>query len=80
MMMTGFGMGFGGLWMILVWLVIIGGGIWLLAALFPWQQTNGTDTRDQLDESALAILQQRYALGELTRQEFEAIRRDLEQA
>lgn len=79
-MMTGFGMGFGGLWMILVWLVIIGGGIWLLAALFPRQQTNGTDTRDQLDESALAILQQRYALGELTRQEFEAIRRDLEQA
>ena len=78
-MMTGFGMGFGGLWMILVWLVIIGGGIWLLATLFPRQHTNGANTSKQSDESALAILQQRYARGELTRQEFEAIRRDLEQ-
>lgn len=79
-MMTGFGMGFGGLWMVLVWLVIIGGGIWLLAALFPRQHKDGTSSRDQSDESALAILQQRYARGELTRGEFEAIRRDLEQA
>jgi putative membrane protein len=79
-MMTGFGMGFGGLWMILVWLVIIGGGIWLLAALFPRHQANKSDTGEQSDESALAILQQRYARGELTHQEFEAIRRDLERA
>lgn len=77
-MMTGFGMGFGGLWMILVWLLIIGGGVWLLAALFPRHQANKLESEKQSDESALAILRQRYARGEITRKEFETIRRDLE--
>ncbi len=33
--MMGFGMGFTGIWMIIFWIVIIGAGIWILAALFP---------------------------------------------
>lgn len=79
-MMIGLGMGFGGIWIALIWLVIIGAGIWLLAALFPGQRTDQENSGKESEESALAILQQRYARGELTRQEFEAIRRDLEQA
>ena len=76
-MMTGFGMGFGSLWMILIWVLIIGGGIWLVATLFPKAST--TNNNDQPGDTALTILQQRYARGELTKEEFEAIRHDLKQ-
>ena len=79
-MMTGFGMGFGGfgfIFMALFWIVIIGGGIWLLSNLFP--KNNGSQTRPSDNESALDILKQRYARGELTKEEYESIRYDLEQ-
>lgn len=77
-MMTGMGMGLGGLWMILIWLGMVSGSIWLLAILFPRQRDRQpTDTHTA--ESALTILRQRYVRGELTREEFDAIRRDLEQ-
>jgi putative membrane protein len=79
-MMTGLGLAFGGFWMILVWLVIIGGGIWLLTALFPRQQSGGASSTEAAGENALAILKQRYARGELSRDEFDAMRHDLEQA
>jgi hypothetical protein len=59
-------------------LLFVGGGIWLLAALFPRagiSPENGAESNGD----ALAILKQRYARGELSKEEFEAIRRDLEQ-
>jgi putative membrane protein len=74
--MTGFGMGFSSLWMVLIWVLIIGGGIWLVATLFPKASTTNND---QPGDTALTILQQRYARGELTKEEFEAIRHDLKQ-
>lgn len=78
-MMTGFGMGVGGyIWMIIFWLAIIGGGIWLLTTLFPRTRTS-TDSRPEAKNDAVAILKQRYARGELSKAEFETIRRDLEQ-
>ncbi len=73
-MMTGFGMGF--VFMALFWIVIIGGGIWLLGNLFP--KNNGLQSRPSDNESALDILKQRYARGELTKEEYESIRCDLE--
>lgn len=78
-MMTGFGMGFGFIWMVLFWVLIIGGSVALLAAIFPKlakTQPNGTAVADD----ALVILKKRYAQGELSKEEFEAIRQDLEQA
>jgi len=78
-MMTGFGMGFGGFGFIFValfWIVIIAGGIWLLSNLFP--KNNGAHSEQSGDESALDILKQRYARGELTKEEYESIRYDLE--
>ena len=80
MMMTGFGMGFGGyIWMIIFWITIIGGGIWLLAALFPRTRTS-PDSRAESNGDPLTILKQRYARGELSKEEFETISHDLEQA
>lgn len=79
-MMAEFGMGFNGhIWMIIFWIAIIGGGIWLLATLFPRTSTS-PDSEAKSKGDALAILKQRYAHGELSKEEFEAIRRDLEQA
>jgi putative membrane protein len=78
-MMSGFGMGFGFIWMILFWVLIIGGSVALLAAIFPKLakvQPNGTAVKDD----ALVILKKRYAQGELSKEEFETIRQDLEQA
>jgi putative membrane protein len=78
MMMTGLGMGLGGVWMIIFWAVIIGGGIWLLATLFPKSALSPKVDGDP-EVNSLAILKQRYARGELSKEEFETIRRDLEQ-
>ena len=78
-MMTGFGMGFGGfgfIFMGLFWIVIIGAGIWLLSNLFP--KNNESQTRPSDNETALDILKQRYARGELTKEEYESMRHDLE--
>ena len=74
-MMTGLS---GHFWMIIFWVIIMGGGIGLLVALFPRANTS-PDSTSKSDGDALEILQQRYARGELSKKEFEAIRRDLEQ-
>ncbi|MCA9945780.1 MAG: SHOCT domain-containing protein [Anaerolineales bacterium] len=73
-------MGFGGaIWMIIFWVVILGGGIWLLATIFP-RASSASDSSVQTNDDPLVILKQRYARGELTKEEFETIRHDLEQA
>ena len=69
----------GAIWMIIFWIIIIGGGIWLLATIFPRINTSPED-RSESDGEPLAILKQRYARGELSKEEFETIRHDLEQA
>ena len=73
-------LGFDGLWMVLLWLSVIAVSIWLLASLFPLRYPNRVNDENDVAENALAILQQRYARGEITRQEFETTRGVLEQA
>ena len=78
-MMTGFGMGFGGfgfLFMAIFWLGIIAAAIWLLGNLFP--KTNVTDTTGGNGETAVSILQKRYARGEIDKEQFEQMRHELE--
>jgi len=64
----GWGMGFGGIFVILFWALIIVGAV----VLFRWitDQSKGGKT-------ALQILQERYARGELQREEYEQKKRDL---
>ena len=79
-MMTGFGMGFGGfgfIFMALFWIVIIGLGIWLLSNLFP-KNNASSQSIESGGESAVEILQRRYARGELTKEEYESIRYEVE--
>lgn len=86
----GFGFGLTGLLaMLLFWVVVIGGAIWLLAKIFPSgpagtnpQGNSGVPTRDNgsrssSTESAVETVRQRYARGEISRDEYEQLRQDL---
>jgi putative membrane protein len=78
-MMTGFGMGFGWfgfLMMAIFWIAIIAGAVWLFGNLFP--QNKQTTTGNE-SETAVTILKKRYASGEISKEEFETMRQDLEQ-
>jgi putative membrane protein len=63
--------GFGWVFMALFWVLVI----LAIVALAKWLSSNrnGGSTRRPLD-----ILQERYARGEITREQYEQMRRDLE--
>ena len=73
--MMGFGVGFSSIWMILFWIVIIGAGIWALAALFP--KVNSSPPVERGDD-ALEMLKERHARGEISKEEFQSVRYELE--
>ena len=77
-MMNGFG--FGGIipviLTILFWVAIIALGVWLISGLVS--RTNSQPPTNLLPaESALDILKKRYARGEITKEQFDEMRRDL---
>jgi len=75
-MMTGFGMGISiGIWMIVMWAIVTGISLWLLAVLFP--KTSHLSNAHYAENDALAILQHRYASGELSKEEYETLRSHL---
>ncbi|GAB4518774.1 MAG: hypothetical protein Kow0047_30220 [Anaerolineae bacterium] len=82
-MMMGFGM-FGYLLMLLFWVLIIVVAVVVVAALFPRVTSGSSASQRQMgpperpaQETPLDILKRRYASGEITREEYEQIRRDL---
>lgn len=80
-MMNGYGMmggfGFGGIFMVLWWVILIVGIValvrWLGASSFG-APGHGGEHRQPLD-----ILKERYARGEINEQEFQKIKRELMQ-
>ena len=64
-------MGFGGVFMILFWALIFLGIVALGRWLFSSTGSGGSGKRP------LEILQQRYARGEITRDQYERMRQDL---
>jgi putative membrane protein len=60
---------FGMIWMVLFW----GAVIWAIV----WAATRLGEGRRDREESALDIARRRYARGEITREEFEELRKDL---
>jgi putative membrane protein len=89
MMFWGNHMGYGGYGLLItavLWIGLIVLGIWLLAKLFPGVSNAGSrGSRDEGNdlpravraETAMQILQKRYARGELTKEEYETMRHDL---
>ena len=63
----GFGVGFGPIFMLLFWGIII----WIIVTLINTNQSN----KDELD--SIAILKKRFAKGEITKKEFEDMKKEL---
>lgn len=70
----GYGMGFGLHWvfMVVFWGLLIWGGISLSRMATRQPAVIGVES----EATAIAILKQRYARGELSREEFEAMQND----
>ncbi|HCB29857.1 MAG TPA: electron transporter RnfE [Acinetobacter lwoffii] len=69
----GWGMGFGFIFMLLFWILVILG----IAALIRWLMNQSSPGRNSHGKSPLEILQERYAHGEIDREEYEQKKRDL---
>ena len=70
----GFGMGFGMIGLLLMlffWGALILGGIWLVRMIFVSSQSNQSGNMTSKQASAREILDQRYARGEISREEYE---------
>jgi len=65
--MMGFGMGFGFIFMLLFWGIII----WLIVTLINASQSNKNEP------DSLTILKRRYASGEITKKEFETMKKEI---
>lgn len=64
------GMGWeGGLYMLIIFVLIVAGGIMVVR----WSLRPGGG-----EDSALEILKRRYAQGELTKEQFEAMKKDIQ--
>ena len=66
--MMGFGMGFGFIFMLLFWGLII----WLIINLINASQSDKKESED-----SLTILKKRYASGEITKKQYEEMRKEL---
>jgi len=71
---SGWGPGFGWLFMILIWLLIIVG----IVAIVKWIASASSGAQASQKRTALDILMERYARGEIEQAEFEKKKRDLE--
>jgi putative membrane protein len=71
--MMHYGFGYGGMFMWIIFLIVIG---LLIYFIINAQTTKGrTPTQN---ESALDILKKRYARGEITKEEYERMKKDIE--
>ena len=84
----GFPIGFGGFYGLgrmvlglLFWGVVIGGGVVLVGALIFRGRRHPADSLQpyRREESAMGILRQRYARGEITREEYDMMKETLTQ-
>ncbi len=73
--MGGYGWGWGGmgLGMLLFWAILIVGIVMLVRS----SRGSGAWGKDEREKSALDLLKERYARGEIEREEFEQKKRDL---
>lgn len=64
--------GYGGVFMWIIFLVLIGFVIYFVLRGEKWMKRGGSE------ETALDILKKRYAKGEITKQEYDRVKKELE--
>lgn len=75
-MMNGFG--WCGMWFgWIFWLVLLGVIIWTVVTIVNKNQRHSSEGHFHVHEDALEILKKRYARGEITREQFEQMKKDL---
>lgn len=78
--MMGMGLGFGLfglLFMILFWVGLIALAVWLVGSLFG-RNSRQIPSSGERELNARQILDRRYARGEITREQYELMKQDLE--
>ena len=75
-MMMGFGL-FGLLLMLLFWGLLIAGAVWLVKAILTGGSNTGISA-DRNHSNAREILDQRYAKGEITREQHQLMSKDVQ--
>jgi putative membrane protein len=71
----GWGMGFGWLFMILFWILVIAGSAVLVRWIASYGEKKGQGS--QSSETPLDILKKRYARGEISREQYEQMKKDI---
>lgn len=74
-MMPGY-LGWGGMWIIwIIWLVIVASIIWIVISLVSRSKRGDENLRST--ESPMDILKKRYAKGEISKEQFEGMKKDI---
>lgn len=76
-MMGGWGMGwFGMVWMLVFWVLVLLGIVFLIKWLIKTTSSGKIDAHT--GSKAIDILKERYARGEISKEEFETMKKDLQ--
>ena len=67
----GWGMGFGWIWMVIFWGLIIAGIVYLVKAI------TDRSKKSETNETPLDILKKRFARGDISEEDFERMKDDL---
>lgn len=74
-MMIGFGF-IGILFMVIFWGALIALAVWLVRSIFP-NQAQTPSPPPENNSNALEIMDERYARGEITREQYELMKKDI---
>jgi putative membrane protein len=69
--------GFGFLWMIVFWIVIVAAVAFAVKLLIDATRSS-RDRRQPPTDSAMEVLKRRYAAGEITKAQYEQVKKDLQ--
>jgi len=71
-------MGFGFIFILFFWILVVLGAIWIGRLLLNKSDVISGMFSDVKENSAWEILKKRYARGEITREEFDVMKKELE--